>query len=666
MKKIFTMILVGAAAVLASVSCNKEEVIEASKDGTVRFYANEIKTKTEFGTPDGNKYPTLWTGNEDVYISLNMATSVKASVTPTGSNKTADFTTASDITDDGSGNYVFYAVSPDQVSKINTTYNSWTLEIPANQTPSATSVDEAAQILFAKESTGSTFPASVGLNFKHVTAYGKISFANLALDPGETVTSVVIESPVNWVGRWYYYVEDHDTYKAGDIAPSSASKVLTITTDKTSDIWFACAPVDLHSKTIDITVATTKGTFSKSITFPSEKGNFEAGKIGSFTVNMSGVTRAGGVVYTLVDDVAELTLGSEVIIVASAANYAISTNQQTNNRTQASVTKSDSTISDPSSSVQVFTIGNGTRGGTYSLSTGTDYIYAISGQNYLRTSTLDVYGSWSISILEGIATIQSVGTTDVRTIRHNSSSSIFSCYKSGQNDVSIYKRNGTGSGAINPKIISLTVSDAKTSFSVGDSFTFDGTVTVGFSDRPDFERSTLTSSEYTVDNSAVNMAVAGTYTVTISYNADPLVTTSYQITVSASSPSSVTYVFNTDAGLSELGISKPAVSAGTNLGATSYVLEDITLTATDGGTATRVWNSSGTLDLRIYKSGGTLTFTASGTKKIQSIVLSGGTVNGFTANVGTFSAGTWTGNASSVTLSATATQKINTIKVTYL
>ena len=44
MKKIFTMILVGAAAVLASVSCNKEEVIEASKDGTVRFYANEIKT----------------------------------------------------------------------------------------------------------------------------------------------------------------------------------------------------------------------------------------------------------------------------------------------------------------------------------------------------------------------------------------------------------------------------------------------------------------------------------------------------------------------------------------------------------------------------------------------------------------------------------------------
>lgn len=290
MKKILTMILVGAAAVLANVSCNKEEMIEASKDGTVRFYATEIKTKTEFGTPAGNNYPTLWTGNEDVYISLNMATSVKYSVTPTGSNKTADFTTATDITDDLSGSYVFYAVSPSQVSKINTTYNSWNLEIPANQTPSATSVDEKAQVLFAKESTGSTFPASVGLNFKHVTAYGKLSFANLALDAGETVTSVVIESPVNWVGRWFYYVEDHDPNKAGDIAENSASKVLTITTNRTSDIWFACAPVDLQAKTIDITVTTTKGTFNKSVTFPSGKGNFEAGKIGGFTVDMSAAT----------------------------------------------------------------------------------------------------------------------------------------------------------------------------------------------------------------------------------------------------------------------------------------------------------------------------------------------------------------------------------------
>lgn len=455
MKKIFTMILVGAAAVLASVSCNKEEVIEASKDGTVRFYANEIKTKTEFGTPDGNKYPTLWTGNEDVYISLNMATSVKASVTPTGSNKTADFTTVSDITDDGSSNYVFYAVSPDQVSKINTTYNSWTLEIPANQTPSATSVDEAAQILFAKESTGSTFPAFVGLNFKHVTAYGKLSFANLALDPGETVTSVIIKSPVNWVGRWYYYVEDHDTYKAGDIAEGSASKVLTITTNQTSDIWFACAPVDLQSKAIDITVTTTLGSFNKSVTFPSGRGNFEAGKIGGFSVDMSGVIRKDPIIFTLVNDVDELSNNSEVIIVHSSLDFAAGKLGSETYMSQQAITKTGVTIKDPSEEVEVFKIAAGNQSGSISFICNSDskYLAWSSSTKLTSSETLTDAGSWTVTVDgSGIANIANVKEPG-RSLLYNSSAPRFSTYSPGTGyaDVNIYKKNGTGT-ALLPRV----------------------------------------------------------------------------------------------------------------------------------------------------------------------------------------------------------------------
>ena len=132
---------------------------------------------------------------------------------------------------------------------------------------------------------------------------------------------------------------------------------------------------------------------------------------------------------------------------------------------------------------------------------------------------------------------------------------------------------------------------------------------------------------------------------------------------SGSSTSTVTYTFNTDAGIAALVIAKPGTGAGTNLGSNTYVLDSISLTATDGGTPTRVWNSSGTLDLRIYKNG-TFTFTSS-SGNITKIVLSGTTVGGFTSNVGTFSAGTWTGSASTVTLTATGTEKINTITVTY-
>ena len=124
-----------------------------------------------------------------------------------------------------------------------------------------------------------------------------------------------------------------------------------------------------------------------------------------------------------------------------------------------------------------------------------------------------------------------------------------------------------------------------------------------------------------------------------------------------------TFVFNTDAGLSALGITKPAAGAGTNLGDDAYTSKDITLEATDGGTATRVWNTSGKTDLRIY-SGGTLTLSVdSGT--ISKIVLAGNAASAFSTSVGSFDSGTWTGSAESVTFTATGTGKINTITVTY-
>ena len=59
-----------------------------------------------------------------------------------------------------------------------------------------------------------------------------------------------------------------------------------------------------------------------------------------------------------------------------------------------------------------------------------------------------------------------------------------------------------------------------------------------------------------------------------------------------------------------------------------------------------------------------MTFTTS-EKVIKKIVLAGNTVGGFTANVGSFNAGTWEGASTSVVLTATGTEKINTITVTY-
>ncbi len=546
MKKIFKAFAVIAAA-SAIFACNKTSFIEETntEPGFVQFSAGPI-TKTVFGTPAGSTVPTLWTDAYKVAISLNLATA-KQSTTPVVSGGGTSASFSAEISDDSSGDYNFYAVSPyNAVQGINSSYKSILINFPTAQTPSATSPDELAQILYAKRAEGSTFPTSVSMTFSHISAYGKIGeLKNLALSGGETVQSVSLTAPQNWAGRFYYYAEDHDTNVAGDIVANSASSTITINTSSTTDIWFGCAPVDLGGQDVDVVITTNLGTFSKTITIPAGK-KFQSGKVAVFNIDMNGIARSSLENYTRVDDISDLTVGSEVIIVAKDSDVAISTTQNGNNRAQAGVTKSGTTISSPGADVQVFTIENGNKAGTYAFYTGSQYIYAASSSsNYLRSeNVLSNNSSWYISIAgDGEATIKAVGTNTRNILQYNSSSSVFSCYgTASQAAVAIYKKDGTGSGAIDAKEAeSMTISGATTAYSVGDTYSFDGTVSILFSDTSE---ETIASSEYTVDASAVNMSAAGSYTVTVSYNAKPSVNSSYTITVTGGgSGTTVTYSF---------------------------------------------------------------------------------------------------------------------------
>ena len=117
-----------------------------------------------------------------------------------------------------------------------------------------------------------------------------------------------------------------------------------------------------------------------------------------------------------------------------------------------------------------------------------------------------------------------------------------------------------------------------------------------------------------------------------------------------------TFVFNTDNGLNALGITKPTSGAGTDLDANhDYVIGNVTMNITHGtNNNTRVWNSSGTTDLRVYD-GGSLVFSVPTGALITSIEFTGNT---------TFN--NWSDTpAQSVTFSASSTMKINTVAVSY-
>ena len=440
MKKNLFKVLFVAAATTVLFACTKEPETEPAIIRTVEFAAGPI-SKTVFGTPEDGEIPTLWTVNKTVGISLNLE-STKQSSTPEVSGGGATATFRADIEDSGSGPYTFYAVSPySSVVSVSDSYKSIQVEIPASQTPLPSSVDEAAQILVAKYSAGASFPASaVAMNFAHLTAYGKISFTELSLESGEAIASVSLTAADNWAGRYYYYAEDHEPYSEGDIVANSAGKTITLSTTSDTNIWFACAPVNLRNTQLKVVIATDQGnTYTKRITLPdNEKYTFESGKVTAFKVNMGGIGPDGPVQYDLVTNAAELTVGSQVIIAAPGTTaIAMSTTQNSNNRGQTSVTKSTggSAITSPGDAVQILTIEAGNMANTIAFSTGEGYLCAASsGSNYLRTETnLTDNSSWTVEIdaESGEATVLAQGTYTRNKMRYNSGSSIFACYASG-------------------------------------------------------------------------------------------------------------------------------------------------------------------------------------------------------------------------------------------
>ena len=443
MKKLTYLIAI-ATSVLAMASCQKEQNITNSEDLTVvSFSTSEIQTKTAFGdkTADG-KYPTLWTGDEKVGVAYNSGSVNKENITSSTDGKSASFEIAF-AQDANATNHNFYVISPaDAFLGMTKDGEKGNIQINASQTPGEGTCDPAAQVIAASHKS-ETFDTQVNLAFSHVTAYGNLSIV-LPEDAG-VVSRISLTGSKNIAGRYYYDFN-------GSLLENSASSTISLTTDKLSDIFFACAPADLSGGKLDITATTANGTYEKSIDLTGKTLKFESGKISKFAV--TGFTKKeSDDIYTLVTDASTLKIGDKVIIAAANAEVAISTTQNTTNRSAVDVTKKNNTIVNPGKDVQVFTLEVGTKSGTYAFNTGSGYIYAASSSsNQLKTQiTNNDNGSWTISCTtEGVATIEASGKNTRKLLKYNSYNSsnlLFSCYKEGQGDVAIYS-DGKGTGSV--------------------------------------------------------------------------------------------------------------------------------------------------------------------------------------------------------------------------
>ena len=501
MKKHFLLGLTAVAA-MCLFSCNKENVRPSESTQTITFTALTPDTKTHFGEKADTAYPTLWTGNEQVAVSYNGGAKTTASVS--GSGKSASIS-AETVVDGNAAEHKFMLASPAAAITSFDKSGDFYFTIPSVQTPGEGTCDEAAQIIYATAScTAEELSTNISLTFKHLTAYGNMSVV-LPEGAGKVNKIELLTAATGLTGSY--------GYGSSGLKEDVKKDELTILTDKTTGIFFACAPADLNGENLVVTVTTDKGVYEKDIDLTGKNLSFKAGKVSKFTV--TGFKPLVTESWNLVTDASTLKVGDEIIIAAKDADYAIGVANK-NNFGVANIIKSGNTLENPSeNNVSVLTLEAGTKANTFALKSSSGYLYAASSSdNYLKVQkNIDDNASWSITISNTAATIKSNGTNTRNTIKYNPNTNnnnpLFSCYNNGQEDVVIYVKNTT---ILDPSIPFLTVTPGKHDTKIpaaGQTLTF---------------KVMTNQAEWTVISSdEANFAVAKAadgFTVTVSKNTD--------------------------------------------------------------------------------------------------------------------------------------------------
>ena len=439
----YCLAALSALTVLAGCRNQEQEIQDPSSLKTVRFHAETADTRTAFAEAVNGVYETRWTGNDsEILLSLNYGKAEKSAVKVSADGRTASFEAAFDASA-ASAPYTFYAVSPASAARaISPSRKAWSVSIAADQTPSALSVDEAAQLLVAKSAAGAKLPEEVALHFSHLTAYGRISLRNLELgDAKVQKVDLTFSTPV--VGEWYWG-ED------GTLTSNGDSHTITLHTDAADDLWFACAPVDVSGQTLKLVLFTDHGNMEKEITFP-EGRSFASGKVARFSVDMAGVEFQKGIVFVPLTDVSLLKEGDTYLILSADGAYALGpqASSGTEYRERVPVSVKDGILVNPGDAT-LLELRRGSSTGTWSFHTDSGYLAADKTGDALRTiAGRSNFSSWEISISGKEAKLKAQ-KGESTYLRYSSSSSRFTCYSSAtaQKGIILYRMADAEVGAV--------------------------------------------------------------------------------------------------------------------------------------------------------------------------------------------------------------------------
>lgn len=426
MRQVLKSIMLIAAAAMAFTSCQKEETAAPETvSATLTMHAGVEQTKTYL---DENN-AVLWGKGEVVTLYVGSGETAKffdsASTDADGDTEASFSFTIEDVA--AADSYALGGIYPASAAMDdNKNATQYKVILPATQNQVDGNYDPSAYIMVLKPEVVTELPTEYTASFRRAAALNKITLTGVK----ENISSVEITVPEKkyLAGRRYVALT---TGESGEVYYDQSNKVTVNSsfTGNSIDVWFTSWGVELaEGDELSIKMTSATKTYTRTIAARAEGIKFVEGDLNTLTVNMSSAT-----VETLDNFSGEyLIVNTDLTRAAQAWNNGNNLPEFVLNARDEVVYESEG-LENCKMTIEVQADGKYTIKDANGL-----YLYAASSSsNHLKGK--EEVSSWTIEQDGDKYILTSSAQTSRNIMQYNEQSKIFSCYSSGQKDITLYK-----------------------------------------------------------------------------------------------------------------------------------------------------------------------------------------------------------------------------------
>lgn len=413
MKKFMKSLMLVAVAAMGFTACTNDMLDNVNKntEETFTLTISSEKPALEGTRTEFSNGSIIWNQGDNIRATFNRGTewgkyyagsTDKNEIANDGS--TATFTIGTEFQSSASGDFMFYAGYPQNAIGSGTTAPTEGIlgvTVPTEQTMTKMSTfDASADIMVGKSTqTYTEVTQTIPFHWTRLVSHACVTLKNLAAQEGEIVKNVTFTAPegVALTGKGDVNFDeqsmtalDNNTVTV-NLPANTTAKVAEL------PVWFCSAPATITAgNNLVVTVETTRGTYTRTITARSEGIKFIQNNYCTLGINMASAeftpAATSANVYQLITSVDELTTGEYVLTAKyNNAYYPMSTTFASKINATTTITVTNDQITETDADGYILTLTASTDG--VSIYNGTNYLKYNSNTNFTTSTTAS---NWTV------------------------------------------------------------------------------------------------------------------------------------------------------------------------------------------------------------------------------------------------------------------------------